>query len=56
MLAPRGQGFVGLRAKRDALRALGEVWRERRRIQLARKASLGAIWRALGKGLPLPRC
>ena len=55
MLARRGQGAVGLRAKRDALRALGEVWRDRRRIQAARKVSLRTIWRALEKGLPSPR-
>lgn len=54
-LASRGQGSVGLRAKRDALRALGEIWRERRRAQAARKAPLRTIWRALEKGLSLPR-
>lgn len=36
-LAPGGQGAVLLRAKRDALRALGRVWGQRRGIQNNRR-------------------
>ncbi|TWC34963.1 GT2 family glycosyltransferase [Pseudomonas sp. SJZ079] len=47
----RGRGGVLLRAKRDAIRGLPQMWRKRREIQAQRKASLMSIWRLLEKGL-----
>ena len=49
--ALRGQGRVILRAKRDALLGLPKMWCKRRRIQAARVASIGDIWRVLDKRL-----
>lgn len=46
-----GKGKVILRAKRDALLGLPEMWRKRRDIQGRRVASVGEIWRALDKRL-----
>lgn len=47
----RGQGRVILRAKRDAVLGLPNMWRKRREIQKHRVASVGQIWRRLNKGL-----
>jgi len=47
----RGQGRVILRAKRDALFGLPNMWRKRQQIQKARVASIGDIWRVLDKRL-----
>ncbi|AGA33563.1 putative glycosyltransferase [Thioalkalivibrio nitratireducens DSM 14787] len=52
----RGRAAVIGRAKRDALRALPRVWRERGRIQRQRRTGSAAIWQALDKGRPWPRC
>lgn len=46
-----GHGAVILRAKRDALSGLPEIWRKRRKVQAGRVASVGEVWRALDKGL-----
>jgi GT2 family glycosyltransferase len=53
-LAARGQGAIALRAKRDALRGLGAVWRKRGQVQGGRVASVWQIARQLQWGLPLP--
>ncbi len=45
----RGKGRVILRAKRDALLGLPQIWRKRRVIQKSRLASVGQIWRVLDK-------
>ncbi len=50
----RGQGRVILRAKWHAIRELPRVWRQRRAIQAARRASVREIWRAMEKGLFKP--
>lgn len=47
----RGQLRVVWTAKRDGVKGLGRVWRERRAVQRTRRASAGAIWRALDKSL-----
>ena len=54
-LTRRGQGWLFLRSKRDALWGLADCWRKRRVVQASRVATLGAIWRALDKGLSRPR-
>lgn len=51
VFAARGRGGVLLRAKRDALKGLPAMWARRRAIQKERRASIGAIWRVLDKGL-----
>jgi GT2 family glycosyltransferase len=51
-LAVRGQGRVAWRAVRDTVAGLPEVFRKRRKIQEARRASIGDIWRILDKSLP----
>ena len=50
-LALRGQGGVGWRAKRDALKALPAMWRKRRLVARGRSATMSQIWRVLDKRL-----
>jgi len=50
----RGQGVTILRAKRDAIKGLPNMWRKRREIQAKRAATVGDIWRVLNKSL-IPR-
>ena len=47
----RGQGGIILKAKRDALLGLPNIWRKRQQIQKTRVASIGDIWRVLDKRL-----
>ncbi|WP_202634487.1 hypothetical protein [Rugosibacter aromaticivorans] len=47
----RGQGKLILRAKRDAIKGLPNMWRKRREIQAKRKARVADIWRVLDKRL-----
>lgn len=49
--AMRGQGATIWRAKVDALKGLGVMWRKRRLIQRERLVATGAVWRCLCKGL-----
>ena len=44
-----GQGRVILRAKRDALLSLPQMWRKRQQIQKTRVASVAEIWSQLDK-------
>lgn len=53
LLTSRGQGSVVLRAKRDAIRGLPQMWRKRQQVQATRKASTGMLWKSLHKGLGL---
>lgn len=46
-LTLRGQGRIALRAKRDALRALPQVWRQRQQVQSQRRAKNSAIRQAM---------
>lgn len=46
----RGRGGAILRAKRDALRGLGEVWRQRRRVQATRVVSARELRRSMAHG------
>ena len=46
-LALRGQGRIALRAKRDALRQLPSVWRQRQQLQRQRRVSGAEIRRVL---------
>ena len=56
VLAQRGQGHTALRAKWHALQKIRTVWRQRKSIQVQRKATTVSIWRALHKSLwPRPR-
>lgn len=56
LLAARGQLRAATHAKWHALRGLGAAWEQRHAIQVNRKATLPAIWRALDKRLwPGPR-
>lgn len=50
-LALRGQGRVGWRAKRDALKALPAMWGKRRLVARGRRATVRQIWRVLDKRL-----
>ena len=50
----RGQGRTILTAKVHAVRQLPKFWRKRQAIQQSRRASCGAIWRALDHGLWRP--
>jgi GT2 family glycosyltransferase len=45
--ALHGRGAVLWRAKRDAWRGLGVMWRKRRQVQAARRASAVAVWRVM---------
>jgi GT2 family glycosyltransferase len=45
----RGQGRIILRAKRDAIKGISQMWRKRRQIQKSRRASVMDIWRMLDK-------
>lgn len=45
-----------VRSKRDAVLALGRVWRKRKVIQAQRRASAWTIWKAFHKGLSRRRC
>lgn len=49
--ALRGQGRVALCAKWDAIKGLPRMWRKRRSIQAARRASVMDIWRMLDRRL-----
>ncbi|HVZ42284.1 MAG TPA: glycosyltransferase family 2 protein [Ramlibacter sp.] len=51
VLLARGQGAVGWRAKRDALRGLGKAWAKRRAIQAKRRVGARAIWARLDRRL-----
>lgn len=44
-----GQGRVILRAKRDSIKGIQQMWRKRRQIQSKRVASVAEIWRVLDK-------
>jgi hypothetical protein len=44
-----GRGGVILRAKRDALLDLPNVWRKRQLVQKTRTVSIGEIWQQLDK-------
>ena len=46
-LAWRGQGRIALRAKRDALRQLPHVWRQRQQIQRQRRVQSSEIRQVL---------
>jgi len=46
-LALRGQGRIALRAKRDALRQLPSVWRQRQQIQRQRQVNGAEIRRVM---------
>lgn len=50
----RGQGGAVWRAKRDALRQLPAVWRDRARVQRGRRASTDQLQRAFSHGLTRP--
>ena len=50
-----GQGGVILRAKRDALLGLPNMWRKRQHGQKNRIASIGEIWRQLDKRMFLTK-
>jgi GT2 family glycosyltransferase len=50
----RGQSATILRAKRDALRSLPRVLRERRRVQSQRKVGCRALLRVMGRGFLRP--
>jgi GT2 family glycosyltransferase len=54
-LAARGQGGPALRAKRDALKGLPRVWRQRAAVQAGRKASLRDLRRVMAGGVPWSR-
>lgn len=43
----RGKSKEILRAKRDALKGMPEVWRKRRLIQSRRRVSVAVVWRAI---------
>lgn len=47
----RGQGDVILRAKRDAVKGLPQIWVKRKKIQAGRVAKTRDIWRVLNKRL-----
>jgi hypothetical protein len=47
----QGRGAVIFKAKRDALKGLPGMWRKRKKIQAARRASLMDIFKVLNKGL-----
>lgn len=51
VLSMRGQAGVVCRAKMDAIRGLGVVLRQRRKIQIERKVSWLDIWRVMDKSL-----
>jgi len=50
----RGQGRAVWRAKRDALRALGAVWQQRRTVQQGRRVDLRTLSAALRHGFTVP--
>lgn len=50
----RGQGGVILRAKRDAIKGLPQMWAKRQQIQARRVVTVREIWRVLDKRL-IPR-
>jgi GT2 family glycosyltransferase len=52
----RGQGRIAFRAKVDAVRGIGGVWRKRSAIQRLRRTSVARIWALLARGWPWPRC
>ena len=47
----RGRGIVILRAKRDALLGLPNIWHKRQHIQKSRVVSIGNVWRILDKSI-----
>jgi len=49
LFSMRGQEELILKSKRDAFLGIPRMWLKRRKIQSDRKASIGAIWRALDK-------
>ena len=51
-LAARGQGMSAVRAKRDAVKGLSRVWRQRSALQARRRASLRELRRAMVGGIP----
>jgi len=52
--ALRGQGRVMLMAKRDALKGLPRIWRERKKIQSKRRVSAWELRRVMAKSLFRP--
>jgi hypothetical protein len=50
----QGRGWIIWRAKRDAFLGLTKMWRKRQRIQKARVASTGEVWRQLDKRMVAP--
>lgn len=51
LAARRGQGGVVWRSKLDALRRLASLWRERRKVQQARRVSAATLRMAMSRGL-----
>jgi GT2 family glycosyltransferase len=49
LFSMRGQRRVILKAKKDAVLGISNMWRKRRDIQKNRVASIGEIWKALDK-------
>ncbi|WP_337958516.1 glycosyltransferase family 2 protein [Candidatus Accumulibacter vicinus] len=47
----RGQGLTMLRAKRDALKGIPDMWRKRRSLQSTRIATVREIWRLMDKSI-----
>jgi hypothetical protein len=46
-----GKSAVILKAKRDAIYGLPNMWQKRKQIQKDRSVSVGEIWSVLEKGL-----
>jgi GT2 family glycosyltransferase len=55
-LTLRGQGYVALKAKFDAVRGISRVWRKRSAVQRQRKISVAGLWALFAAGWPWPRC
>jgi GT2 family glycosyltransferase len=51
LLAVRGQGALGLKAKWDALRGMRRIWRARSAIQSRRRASASDLFRVMDKSV-----
>lgn len=50
-----GRGKVIVQSKWDALKGMPSMWRQRRRIQQARRASVVGLWRVMDKRWPARR-
>ncbi len=55
ILALRGQGSVGVKAKRDAFAALPAIWQKRKKVQAGRTVSVMDIWKVMSKGFSIFR-